>query len=385
MESVLQEDDERLVQMVEEFIESSSCAAADGSFFSPSPSSDDHRSKYLAHIRVCSRWRLYELSSGDSVFLFFPRGIVYLPCVTVDQRIGNTRGERDRSGGRGSREREEAHEEEEEDDDEERIELEQQQQGSSCDKWAEEVARSWPSDGGLPCFAVPKLLGHNSGLSWGWALVLLPSMILLHGISLCICCKYKLASIFEWWILPAGDYEYIDILIREDNGHRLILDIDFKSQFEVARPTPTYEELTDTLPTVFVGSESKLNRIISILCSAAEESLRERGLHIPPWRTATYMQSKWLSAAKCHLIGRGSSLPPSSSSSDSNHCGNYHTDKKKNDDDDDDNDNEGYCIRSKVLWAPPPPAAGNGGGVKGKRRSGSTLSSQFSDMSINCC
>ena len=85
--------------------------------------------------------------------------------------------------------------------------------------------------------------------------------------------------------------------MEDENGDtiRLIVDLDFRSQFELARPTPFYQELTDTLPLFFVGSEDKLNKIISLLCSAAKQSLKERGLHVPPWRTSTYMQSKWLS------------------------------------------------------------------------------------------
>lgn len=129
----------------------------------------------------------------------------------------------------------------------------------------------------------------------------------------------------------------------------LIVDMDFKSQFELARPTPAYKELTDTLPHVFVGTEDKLNKIISLLCSAAKQSLRERGLHIPPWRTATYMQSKWL-AGRHRAPGENREAK----------AGAY-----------------GYS-----KWAPSPPM------VKPKRGSltrGSALSSQFSEMSINCC
>ncbi|XP_027177790.1 uncharacterized protein LOC113776936 [Coffea eugenioides] len=96
---------------------------------------------------------------------------------------------------------------------------------------------------------------------------------------------------------PAGDYEYIEVVIKDKkcSSLRLILDIDFKSQFELARPTSSYKELADTLPAIFVGDAQKLNKIISILCSEAKNSLKERGLHVPPWRTITYMQSKWFS------------------------------------------------------------------------------------------
>ncbi|KAL5752095.1 hypothetical protein ACOSQ2_022602 [Xanthoceras sorbifolium] len=112
---------------------------------------------------------------------------------------------------------------------------------------------------------------------------------------------------------PAGDYEYIEIMIKTKNDEeakRLIVDIDFRSQFELARPTPTYKELTDTLPSIFVGTEDKLNKIISLLSSSAKQSLKERGLHIPPWRTSTYMHSKWLSGSQ--------KLPPNNKSNGTN-------------------------------------------------------------------
>lgn len=96
-----------------------------------------------------------------------------------------------------------------------------------------------------------------------------------------------------------GDYEYIDVMMKEiSNGServRLIVDIDFRSQFELARPTQEYQELLNSLPSIFVGTEEKLNGIISLLCSAAKQSLKEKGLHVPPWRKASYMHSKWLS------------------------------------------------------------------------------------------
>lgn len=98
-----------------------------------------------------------------------------------------------------------------------------------------------------------------------------------------------------------GEYEYIEVRIEGENYGdpvRLIVDIDFRSQFELARPTEYYRELTDSLPVIFVGTESKLCKIISLLCSAAKQSLREKGLHVPPWRTTSYMQSKWLSGCR---------------------------------------------------------------------------------------
>lgn len=76
---------------------------------------------------------------------------------------------------------------------------------------------------------------------------------------------------------------------------RVIIDLDFKSQFELARPTESYRELIDALPCIFVGGEEKLRKIITLLCTEAKLSLKKRGLHVPPWRKFGYMQSKWLS------------------------------------------------------------------------------------------
>ncbi|XP_024030634.1 uncharacterized protein LOC112094301 [Morus notabilis] len=103
--------------------------------------------------------------------------------------------------------------------------------------------------------------------------------------------------------LAKGDYEFVDVMIMRngENGvsssepTRLIIDMDFRSQFEVARPTTSYKRLVDSLPQIFVGSEEKLKNVVSLLCSAAKQSLKESGLHIPPWRKASYMLTKWFS------------------------------------------------------------------------------------------
>ncbi|OAY58410.1 uncharacterized protein LOC110609790 isoform X1 [Manihot esculenta] len=95
-----------------------------------------------------------------------------------------------------------------------------------------------------------------------------------------------------------GDYEYIEVMMNINNSGkptRIITDMEFRTQFEVARPTQTYKELIATLPSIFVATEERLNKIVSLICSAAKESLKEKGLHIPPWRKAKYMQLKWFS------------------------------------------------------------------------------------------
>ncbi|XP_073020475.1 uncharacterized protein [Primulina eburnea] len=97
-----------------------------------------------------------------------------------------------------------------------------------------------------------------------------------------------------------GNYEYVEVvMIDKDGGSerevRLIVDLDFRTEFTLARPTPNYEQLRDALPLIFVGIEEKIDKLVSLVCSAAKQSLTERGLHIPPWRKESHMKSKWLS------------------------------------------------------------------------------------------
>ncbi|KAG8370744.1 hypothetical protein BUALT_Bualt13G0015400 [Buddleja alternifolia] len=91
---------------------------------------------------------------------------------------------------------------------------------------------------------------------------------------------------------PAGEYEYVDVVIE---GERFIIDIDFRSEFEIARSTKAYKLVLQTLPNVFVGKTDRLEKIIDIVSEAAKQSLKKKGMPFPPWRKAEYVKSKWLS------------------------------------------------------------------------------------------
>lgn len=82
-------------------------------------------------------------------------------------------------------------------------------------------------------------------------------------------------------------------MIRDDE--RLIVDIDFRSEFEIARSTKTYNTILQTLPVIFVGKADRLQKIIYLVSEAAKQSLRKKGMPFPPWRKADYVKSKWLS------------------------------------------------------------------------------------------
>ncbi|XVF38319.1 hypothetical protein REPUB_Repub20aG0091100 [Reevesia pubescens] len=90
----------------------------------------------------------------------------------------------------------------------------------------------------------------------------------------------------------AGDYEYIDVVVK---GERMLIDVDFRSEFEMARSTGAYKTIVQSLPFIFVGKPDRLDRIVSIVSEAAKQSLKKKGMHLPPWRKAEYMRAKWLS------------------------------------------------------------------------------------------
>lgn len=76
---------------------------------------------------------------------------------------------------------------------------------------------------------------------------------------------------------------------------RLIIDIDFRSEFAIARPTKAYNSVLQTLPNIFVGKSDRLEKIIGIVAEAAKQSLKKKGMPVPPWRKPDYIKSKWLS------------------------------------------------------------------------------------------
>ncbi|RVW55588.1 hypothetical protein CK203_102817 [Vitis vinifera] len=91
---------------------------------------------------------------------------------------------------------------------------------------------------------------------------------------------------------PAGEYEFIDVIV---DGERLLIDIDFRSEFEIARSTGVYKAILQSLPYIFVGKPDRLQQIVSIVSEAAKQSLKKKGMHFPPWRKSEYMRAKWLS------------------------------------------------------------------------------------------
>ncbi|CAL0310367.1 unnamed protein product [Lupinus luteus] len=91
---------------------------------------------------------------------------------------------------------------------------------------------------------------------------------------------------------PSGVYEYIDVMIGKE---RILIDIDFRSEFEIARSTKAYKAILQSLPYIFVGKCDRLKSIIAIASEAAKQSLKKKGMPVPPWRKLDYVKAKWLS------------------------------------------------------------------------------------------
>lgn len=128
-------------------------------------------------------------------------------------------------------------------------------------------------------------------------------------------CKSRWESIIDF----PGDYEYMDVIVERRKGKpkekRFLVDIDFRAQFEMARPTKEYSAMVELLPNIFVGKAEKINQIIKIMCDAAKRSLKKKTMHIPPWRKYRYMRAKWLGSYRRTtnpVPVSISSLPPSS-------------------------------------------------------------------------
>ncbi|XP_075519644.1 uncharacterized protein LOC142553343 [Primulina tabacum] len=93
--------------------------------------------------------------------------------------------------------------------------------------------------------------------------------------------------------LTSGNHEFIDV-IRPEQNMRYFIDLEFASEFEIARPTESYECLQKCLPAVFVGTSDTLKQILKVMSDAAKRSLKRKGLLLPPWRKHRFMQNKWL-------------------------------------------------------------------------------------------
>ncbi|KAK6137990.1 hypothetical protein DH2020_028271 [Rehmannia glutinosa] len=113
--------------------------------------------------------------------------------------------------------------------------------------------------------------------------------------------------------VPGGEHEFIDVIVQQSNGgsERYIIDIDFRSHFQIARAVKPYSAVLSSLPAIFVGTMTKLKQLLQIMAKAAQFSLEQNSMPLPPWRSLPYLEAKWESP--CQRIVSLSTEPSSSS------------------------------------------------------------------------
>ncbi|XP_047332930.1 uncharacterized protein LOC124936473 [Impatiens glandulifera] len=97
--------------------------------------------------------------------------------------------------------------------------------------------------------------------------------------------------------LPSGEHKFLDVIDNSDlkKGEiRVVIELNFRGEFEMSRMGEEYQRLTSKLPEVFVGKVQRLESLIKIICFAGKKCMKEKKMHIGPWRKQKYMQAKWL-------------------------------------------------------------------------------------------
>ncbi|KAK8521166.1 hypothetical protein V6N13_077285 [Hibiscus sabdariffa] len=120
----------------------------------------------------------------------------------------------------------------------------------------------------------------------------------------CYICKSKWKSSPE---ILSGEHTYLEVLDKSNpkkGDVRVVIELNFRAEFEMARANEDYNKLIAPLSELFVGKTERLKAVIKILCVAAKKCMKEKKMHLAPWRTHKYMQTKWLGT-----YGRTTSAP----------------------------------------------------------------------------
>ena len=59
-------------------------------------------------------------------------------------------------------------------------------------------------------------------------------------------------------------------------------------------PVPWFEELLNRIPMMYVGTSSRLLRIVRFLCGTMDLAFKSQRLATPPWRKQAPMLAKWV-------------------------------------------------------------------------------------------
>ncbi|KAL6616058.1 hypothetical protein ACP70R_038328 [Stipagrostis hirtigluma subsp. patula] len=104
--------------------------------------------------------------------------------------------------------------------------------------------------------------------------------------------------------IPSGEHSYVDVVVQTRSGKaaRVVVELSFRAEFEVARASAGYRALVAALPEVFVGRADRLRAVVKVMCAAAKQCMKENNMHMGPWRKHKYMQSKWLGTTERAVV-----------------------------------------------------------------------------------
>mmetsp|Transcript_14185 Transcript_14185/g.38431 ORF Transcript_14185/g.38431 Transcript_14185/m.38431 type:complete len:503 (+) Transcript_14185:82-1590(+) len=97
------------------------------------------------------------------------------------------------------------------------------------------------------------------------------------------------------------------------SGRSFVIDLAFKEQFIIAKPTERYAVLLDCLPRVHVAEENAVEPLVRFLCKEMALAFQQQATQLPPWRYADSMMSKWRPRRSLDTPADALETPPSSS------------------------------------------------------------------------
>lgn len=95
---------------------------------------------------------------------------------------------------------------------------------------------------------------------------------------------------------PGGTHEYIQLTATTNTRKKQIpflIELEFRDQFKIAKACNEYHKLVNQLPEYYIGKPDYLNAIVRVVCDAAKRSMKEKKIHMGPWRKRSFMQMKW--------------------------------------------------------------------------------------------
>ncbi|KAM7492240.1 hypothetical protein LguiA_035161 [Lonicera macranthoides] len=119
---------------------------------------------------------------------------------------------------------------------------------------------------------------------------------LRHAGFNCGICKSKWKSSKD---TLSGEHTYLEVVDNSNSNSkkgemRVVIELNFRGEFEMARASEEYNQLINKLPEVYVGKIERLQALIKLLCSASKKCAKDRKIHMAPWRKQKYMQAKWI-------------------------------------------------------------------------------------------